>query len=49
MEAEYENAYDFPRQEQFSGTQYLVRWPWFFNDVNNSTKRHVTLPFHEIS
>ena len=25
MEADYEDTYDSPRQEQFSGTQYSVR------------------------
>ena len=32
MEADYENTYDFRRQEQFSGTQYSVKWPWFFKE-----------------
>ena len=31
MEADYKNTYDSPRQEQFSGTWYSVRWPRFFN------------------
>ena len=31
MEADYENTYDSPRQEQFSDTRYSVRWPRFFN------------------
>ena len=30
MEADYENTYDSPRQEQFSGTRYSVRWPRLF-------------------
>ena len=33
MKADYENTYDSPHQEQFSGTQYSVRWPWFFNKI----------------